>query len=388
MSRIRNRSIFASAIAGLPAFTTPSTSITSRYTRPGTEPTAPFVVEEEEEREATRKEINVSESYMKRLIVKIDSLDKKMDSLLKEQIDIKKRLKNIELLSEINNDSNFSKDVITRVTTNVFKVNIFPSEKNLKEETERVIRKSFLDIYESMDSRHHSSFFKKIKTKLLEKLRGMRGGIASRVKSAIFEIFGESQLPRIDFQSSPAEINSWKSDQRVKDAYRNLFEVFSDNCTYMEIILDRVWKSKKKISNMYIAWGVAIAQLFLNPKRKLQNKLPLKPGDGELEAEHTTEEESEEWEEEERSPKRRKTSGGCVLSPRLGSGSPRLASSQLVSPRLASSRLASSQPVSPRPVSPQPVSPRLFESPDTPDTTREEGDTTSGDTEGAEIVGQ
>ncbi|RHZ84022.1 hypothetical protein Glove_86g201 [Diversispora epigaea] len=288
-----------------------------------------------------------------------------------------------------------NKDVITRVTTNVFKVNIFPSEKNLKEETERVIRKSFPDIYESMDSRHHSSFFKKIKTKLLEKLRGMRGGIASRVKSAIFEIFGESQLPRIDFQSSPAEINSWKSDQRVKDAYRNLFEVFSDNCTYMEIILDRVWKSKKKISNMYIAWGVAIAQLFLNPKWKLQNKLPLKSGDGELEAEHTTEEEFEEWEEEERSPKKRRTSGGRVLSPRfgspqlgsgsprIGSGSPRLASSRLVSPRLASSRLASSRPVSPRP-----VSPRLFESPDTPDTTREEGDTTGGDTEGAEIVGQ
>ncbi|RHZ88916.1 hypothetical protein Glove_20g8 [Diversispora epigaea] len=376
MSRMRNRSIFASAIAGLPAFTTPSTSIASRRTRPGTEPTAPFVVEEEEEREATRKEINVSESYMKRLIAKIDSLDKKMDSLLKEQIDIKKRLKNIELLSEINNDPNFSKDVITRVTTNVFKVNIFPSEKNLKEETKSVIRKSFPDIYESMDSRHHSSFFKKIKTKLLEKLRGMQGGIASWVKSAIFEIFGESQLPRIDFQSSPAEINSWKSDQRVKDAYRNLFEVFSDNCTYMEIILDRVWRSKKK-SLICILRG-----------RKLQNKLPLKPGDGELEAEHTTEEESEEWEEEERSPKRRRTSGGRVLSPRLGSprlgsGSPRLASSRLVSPRLASSQLAFSRPVSPRP-----VSPRLFESPDTPDTTREEGDTTGGDTEGAEIVGQ
>ncbi|RHZ58487.1 hypothetical protein Glove_373g3 [Diversispora epigaea] len=246
MSRMRNRSIFTSAIARLSAFTAPSTSSTSRRTKPGTEPTAPFVVEEEEKREATKKEINVSESSMKRLIAKIDSLDKKMDTLLKEQIDIKKRLKNIELLSEINNDPDFSKDVITRVTTNVFKVNIFPSEKNLKEETESVIRKSFSDIYESMDSQHHLSFFKKIKTKLLEKLREMRGGIVSRVKSAIFEIFGESQLPRIDFQSSPTEINSWKSDQRVKNAYRKLFEVFSDNCTYMKIILDRVWRSKKK----------------------------------------------------------------------------------------------------------------------------------------------
>ncbi|RHZ52391.1 hypothetical protein Glove_461g17 [Diversispora epigaea] len=342
MSRMCNRSIFASAIARLPAFTIPSTSITSRRTRPRTEPTAPFVVKEEEEREATRKEINVSESSMKRLIVKIDSLDKKMDSLLKEQIDIKKSLKNIELLSEINNDPNFSKDIITQVTTNVFKVNIFPSEKNLKEETESVIRKSFPNIYESMDSRHHSSFFKKIKTKLLEKLRGMRNGIVSWVKSAIFEIFGESQLPRIDFQFSPAEINSWKSDQRVKDAYRNLFEDFSDNCTYMEIILDRVWRSKKKISNMYIAWGVAIAQLFLNPKIKviqisenlLKKQMKINfPGDGELEVEQTTEEEFEEWKEEERSPKRRRTSRG-ISAAQIQNPNAKILNAKIPNPKL------------------------------------------------------
>ncbi|RHZ80372.1 hypothetical protein Glove_137g182 [Diversispora epigaea] len=142
---------------------------------------------------------------------------------------------------------------------------------------------------------------------------------------------------------------------------------------------------------MYIAWGVTIAQLFLNPKRKLQKKLPLKPGDGELEAEPTTEEESEEWKEKERSPKRRRTSGGHVLSPRLSSlrlGSSQLGSPRLSSPWLASSRLVSPRLASSRPVSSQPVSPRLFESPDTPDTTREEGDTTGGDIEGAEIVGQ
>ena len=74
---------------------------------------------------------------------------------------------------------------------------------------------------------------------MLEKIWGMRGGIVSRVKSAIFEIFGESQLPRIDSQSSPAEINAWKSDQRVKDAYCKLFETFpGGDRTYMEIILE------------------------------------------------------------------------------------------------------------------------------------------------------
>ncbi|RHZ76422.1 hypothetical protein Glove_197g92 [Diversispora epigaea] len=289
MSKMHNRSIFASAITGLPAFTTPSTSSTSRHTRPETEPTASFVVDEEEERETipykkyyilntvvfieTRKEINISESSMKRLIAKIDSLDKKINSLLKEQIDIKKKLKNIELLSEINNNPDFSKNIIIQVTTNVFKVNIFPSKKNLKKKTENVIRKSFPDIYESMNLQHHSSLFKKIKTKLLEKLQGMR-----------------------DFQSSPAKINSWKSNQRVKNTYHKLFE--------------------------------------------------------------------------------RRTSESHVFSPWLGS--PQLAFSRLGSPRLASSQL----------VSPQLGSPWLFESPDIPDTTREEGDTTGGDTENVEIIKQ
>ena len=108
----------------------------------------------------------------------------------------------------------------------------------------------------------------------------MRGGIVSRVKSAIFEIFGETQLPRIDSESSPAEIDLWKRDQRVISAYGKLFDNFSTEKTYMQMILERVWRSKK-ISNMYIAWGVAIAQLFLNPAVKgitiseyyLKNKL-------------------------------------------------------------------------------------------------------------------
>ncbi|RHZ73780.1 hypothetical protein Glove_229g33 [Diversispora epigaea] len=330
MSRAeRNRNLFASAIAG----STSSGSTTSRRTRLGTNPSEPYLVEEERAITTTRTETN----SINRLIRKFELFEKKMDSLLNDNADIKKRLKNIELLTEINNNPNFSKDVINRVAKNIFKANIFPSMKDLVDETEHVIRKNFLDISELMNSRHHSNLFKRIKAKLLEKLRGMRGGIASRVKLAIFEIFGESQLPRIDFQSSLAEINSWKSDQRVKNAYHKLFDVFSEDHTYVQVILKRVWKSKKRISNMHIAWGVAIAQLFLNPDikgimisenllkkqikinfRKLQQKRPLRPEEGELDAEETSEEKSEEEEEEGKShvpSPGRAPSPGCVSFP-------------------------------------------------------------------------
>ncbi|RHZ84388.1 hypothetical protein Glove_82g43 [Diversispora epigaea] len=82
---------------------------------------------------------------------------------------------------------------------------------------------------------------------------------------------------------------------------------------------------------MHIAWGVAIAQLFLNPDRKLQQKRPLRPEEGELDVEETSEEESEEEKEEGKSLKRRKTSRGHVPSPGRAP-SPGRVSPPLISP--------------------------------------------------------
>ncbi|RHZ68218.1 hypothetical protein Glove_296g16 [Diversispora epigaea] len=360
----RNRNLFASAIAGF----TSSGSTTSRRARLGTNPSEPYLVEEERATTTTRTETN----SINRLIRKFELFEKKMDSLLNDNADIKKRLKNIELLTEINNDPDFSKDVINRVAKNIFKANIFPSTKDLIDETEHVIRKNFPDISELMDSRHHSKLFKRIKAKLLEKLRGMRGGIASRVKSAIFEIFGESQLPHIDFQSSPAKINSWKSDQRVKDAYRKLFDIFSEDRTYVQ--------------------------------RKLQQKRPLRPEEGELDAEETSEEESEEEEEERKSPKRKKTSRGYVPSPGHAP-SPGRVSPPLISPsrllpeyfdtegegRQRAREVLQRSPEGRRESRRQHSQKGWRESRRREGRQRsgeEEGDTTGGDTERAEIVGE
>ncbi|RHZ76631.1 hypothetical protein Glove_194g77 [Diversispora epigaea] len=90
---------------------------------------------------------------------------------------------------------------------------------------------------------------------------------------------------------------------------------------------------------MYIAWGVAIAQLFLNPDVKgimisenlLKKQIKINFVKGELDAKEISEEESEEEKEEGKSPKRRKTLRGHVLSPG------RAPSTSRVSPPLTSS---------------------------------------------------
>ncbi|RHZ76228.1 hypothetical protein Glove_199g91 [Diversispora epigaea] len=65
--------------------------------------------------------------------------------------------------------------------------------------------------------------------------------------------------------------------------------------------------------------GIMISENLLKKQikinfRKLQQKRPLRPEEGELDAKETSEEESEKEEEEGKSPKRRKTSRGHISS--------------------------------------------------------------------------
>ncbi|RHZ87028.1 hypothetical protein Glove_41g65 [Diversispora epigaea] len=261
----RNRNLFAFAIAG----STFSGSTTSRRTRLGTNPSEPYLVEEERVTTTTRTEIN----SINRLIRKFELFEKKMDSLLNDSADIKKRLKNIELLIEINNDPDFSKDVINLVAKNIFKANIFSSTKDLVDETEHVIRKNFLNISESMDSRHHSNLFKRIKAKLLEKLRGMRVESLSESNQQFLKSLGN--LNSLTLISNPPRRRLIHGNQ-IKE----------------------------------LKMPTASSLTFF-----LKTAHTCRPEEGELNAEETSEEESKEEEEEGKSLKRRKTSRGHVPSP-------------------------------------------------------------------------
>ncbi|RHZ78581.1 hypothetical protein Glove_160g12 [Diversispora epigaea] len=148
---------------------------------------------------------------------------------------------------------------------------------------------------------------------------------------------------------------------------------------------------------MHIAWGVAIAQLFLNPDRKLQQKRSLRPEEGELDAEETSEEESKEEEEEGKSPKRRKTSRSHVPSPgrapSTGRVSPPLTSPSRLLPesfdtegevRQRAREVLQRSPEGRRESRRQHSQEGWRE--DRQRSGEEEGDTTGGDTERAEII--
>ena len=123
---------------------------------------------------------------------------------------------------------------------------------------------------------------------MLEKHRSLRGSIISKIKKSVFVVFGENELPPINLDASPAEINQWKSLQNVQRCYENLFQPIPEardvNLTYIVLILARVWPVTPP-SQTQTAYGISVCQTLLNPneknikitkrviKEKLQNNL-------------------------------------------------------------------------------------------------------------------
>jgi hypothetical protein len=122
---------------------------------------------------------------------------------------------------------------------------------------------------------------------MAEKHRSQRGTLTSRIKDAIFSVFGEANLPPISMNASPAEVNKWKRTPAVKKCYSNLHQLVSDDseASFMLRIVERVFVDSKNSSEILIAYTVNVCEIFLNPdseniqisesvmKKKLKEKL-------------------------------------------------------------------------------------------------------------------
>lgn len=93
----------------------------------------------------------------------------------------------------------------------------------------------------------------------------MRSALTTRVKDAMFSVFGESELDSINTNAIPSDVSEWKSSRKTKACYQKLFmSISSDpNDTYMSRILSKVWPSKLP-SNIKLAYAMAVCQIMLN----------------------------------------------------------------------------------------------------------------------------
>jgi len=77
-------------------------------------------------------------------------------------------------------------------------------------------------------------------------------------------------LPQINTNSSPSEVDKWKKNQNVAKCYKSLFkrETADDSATYMTRIIDKVWVSKKHTPKIHIAYAISVCEFLLNPSNQ------------------------------------------------------------------------------------------------------------------------
>ena len=82
------------------------------------------------------------------------------------------------------------------------------------------------------------------------KLTSLRGGIVSKIKQKMFEVFGHL-LEYIDSEASSKAIANWKESDNTKWCFENLGMVIPDsqNTTYMDEIIKRCFPTKNETKN-------------------------------------------------------------------------------------------------------------------------------------------
>ena len=77
------------------------------------------------------------------------------------------------------------------------------------------------------------------------KHRSQRGSLTSKIKDAIFQVYGEANLPSISMSATPTDINNWKQNPAIRRCYEKLHQPISENndpsVTHILRIMERVF---------------------------------------------------------------------------------------------------------------------------------------------------
>src|SRR5260364_375845 len=101
-------------------------------------------------------------------------------------------------------------------------------------------------------------------------MRSKRGTLTTKIKDAVFAVYGYSMLDKIDSHAIPEEIHNWKQSTKTKTTYSKLFLpiVTNDsNDTFISCILIKVWPKGDAEDNL-LAFAIGVVQALLSHKYK------------------------------------------------------------------------------------------------------------------------
>lgn len=112
----------------------------------------------------------------------------------------------------------------------------------------------------------------------MKKHRQQRGTAAAAYRKALFNIFGESELPFITSSDANDVVMAWKASQKTQRAYEVLFEPMPNSeTTYIERVLEKTCDANTPIHKK--AFAIITCENLLNPKlyHIVSNEKTVKP---------------------------------------------------------------------------------------------------------------
>ncbi|GBC43437.2 hypothetical protein GLOIN_2v1846469 [Rhizophagus irregularis DAOM 181602=DAOM 197198] len=108
-----------------------------------------------------------------------------------------------------------------------------------------------------------SLFSDKLLAEIKTKCRSRRNDFAASIRSAMFSVFGEQRLKRIDNNSPSMKIAEWKQNQKTRNAFYELFK----NHDILTKIGHSVFKQyrDKELPFTHCAYILSICDILLNP---------------------------------------------------------------------------------------------------------------------------
>ncbi|EXX55426.1 hypothetical protein RirG_225490 [Rhizophagus irregularis DAOM 197198w] len=118
-----------------------------------------------------------------------------------------------------------------------------------------------------------SLFSDKLLAEIKTKCRSRRNDFAASIRSAMFSVFGEQRLERIDNNSSSMKIAEWKQNQKTRNAFYELFKNH-DILTKIGHLVFKQYRDKE-LHFTHCAYILSICDILLNPNNysiKCNNK--------------------------------------------------------------------------------------------------------------------
>jgi hypothetical protein len=95
----------------------------------------------------------------------------------------------------------------------------------------------------------------------------------------LYFVFG-NELPSINMQATPSQIQEWKEKPEVGRCFYKLFRRVSLNepTTYMTKVIDKLWKEKRNAPKIQVAFAISICETYLDPDNQtIQISEQIKP---------------------------------------------------------------------------------------------------------------